>query len=76
MGNQLFWKASPTWYMCMSDMRFDLQIMVPMVTLSVYHVFAYLSKNYRHTSLWARYGEGANAWLAANQVSFSAACVY
>ena len=44
--------------------------MVPMVTLSVYHVFAYLSKNYRHTSLWTRYGEGANAWLAANQVSY------
>lgn len=42
-------------------------IMFPIVTLSVYHIFAYLSKNFGRTSLWLKYGAGANEWLATRQ---------
>jgi hypothetical protein len=42
--------------------------MFPIVTLSVYHIFAYLSKNFGRTSLWLKYGAGANEWLATRQV--------
>jgi len=44
-------------------------IMVPMVTLSVYHIFAYLCKSFGHTNLWAKYGEGANSWINTHQQS-------
>lgn len=43
--------------------------MIPILSLAVYHIFAYMAKYYSNTSLWHKYGAPANAWLNARQVS-------
>ena len=45
-----------------------LLIMVPIVSLAVYHFFAYASKHYGTTGLWQKYGAGAHRWLIEHQV--------
>lgn len=48
-----------------------VQIMVPILSLAVYHIFAYLAKHYSNTALWQKYGASANAWLNSRQVIYS-----